>query len=282
LARRLGGSPSSRCGTPFFPRVLEHLVGLDRRVGQRRPVESFEGQLLEAVAEFEQLGAATAQLAGELSGGDALGDAAEDQDQLDRPPLGPPECRSGEGVEDATAGGAAIDEDRGAVAAMDLESVAFAAVRAGQAVGMEQDDEEFIAGGLVHQLVDREVHGRVLIDAVGLVRPHLNRSASARKVLRHRFPDMSHHSKGDFLCDRLDWTGLVRHKALILGYSRFSFTQASSIRNCQSTPRWLALVLAAQAAISICSKASPPMRRPLRHWLVRQLSSHSATFSQGA
>jgi hypothetical protein len=192
LARRLGGSSSSGCRTPFFPRVLEHLVGLDRRVSQRRPIEIGEGQLLEAMAELEQLGTAAAQLAGELGGGDALGDAAEDQDQLDRPPLGPPECRAGEGVEDAAAGDAAIDQDRVAVAAMDLEAVAVAAVGTGQAIGMEEANEEFIAGKLVHQLVDREVHGRVLIGAEGLVSPHLNRAASARKALRHRFPDMSH------------------------------------------------------------------------------------------
>ena len=118
LARRLVRSSSSRRGTPFFPRVLEHLVGLDRRVGQRRPVEVPEGELLEAVAEREQFGAAAPQLAGELGGGDALGDAAEDQDQLDRPPLGRLECRAGEGVEDAAAGGASIDQDRGTVAAV--------------------------------------------------------------------------------------------------------------------------------------------------------------------
>jgi hypothetical protein len=176
---------------PFFPRVLEHLVGLDRRVGQRRPVEPPEGQILEAMAEFEQLGATTAQLTGELCGGDALGDAAKDQDQLDRPPLGPPKRRAGEGVEDPAAGDASIDQDRGPVAAMDLEAVAIAAVGAGQAVGMEQADEEFIAGRLVHQLADREVHGRLIIGDERLSDPQFNRLASPRKVARHPFPDMS-------------------------------------------------------------------------------------------
>jgi hypothetical protein len=41
------------------------------------------------MAELEQFRAAASQLAGELGGGDALGDATKDQDQLDRPPLGP-------------------------------------------------------------------------------------------------------------------------------------------------------------------------------------------------
>jgi hypothetical protein len=116
---------------PFFPRVLEHLVGLDRTVGQRRPIEPLEAQLLEAMAELEQLRATAPQLAGELGGGDALGDAAEDQDQLDRPPPGPLEDGPGEGGTDAAAGGAAIGQDRGAVSAMDLQVVAVAAVGAG-------------------------------------------------------------------------------------------------------------------------------------------------------
>jgi hypothetical protein len=115
------------------------------------------------MAELEQLGTAAAQLAGELGGGDALGDAAEDQDQLDRPSLGPLEDGPGEGGRDAAAGGTAIGQDRGAVATMDLEVLSAATVGAGQAVGMEEPDEEFIAGRLVHQLADREIHGRLII-----------------------------------------------------------------------------------------------------------------------
>ncbi len=54
---------------------------------------------------------------------------------------------------------------------------------------------------------------------------------------------------------------LVPHPLLILGYSRFNFVRASSILNCQSTPRCLALVLSAQIPISDWSKGSSPMRR---------------------
>jgi hypothetical protein len=143
------------CGTPFFPRVLKHLVGLGRRIGQRRSIEPLEGQFLEAMSEFEQLRPAAIQLAGELGGGDALGDATEDQDQLNRPSLGPLKNGLGEGGGDAAASGTAIGQDRGAVAAMDLEVVRVATMRAGQAVGMEQADEEFIAGRLIHQVADR-------------------------------------------------------------------------------------------------------------------------------
>jgi len=42
---------------------------------------------------------------------------------------------------------------------------------------------------------------------------------------------------------------LVPHPLLILGYSRFNFVRASSILNCQSTLRCLALVLSAQSPI---------------------------------
>jgi hypothetical protein len=107
------------CGTPFFPGVLVHLVGLHRRVVQPGLVPVPPGGVLEPVAQREQLLAIAPQLAGELGGRDALGEAAEDQHQLDDRPSGALQGRAGEGVEDATAGPAAIVEDRGAVAAMD-------------------------------------------------------------------------------------------------------------------------------------------------------------------
>jgi hypothetical protein len=141
--------------------------------------------------EFEQLRPAAPQLAGELGGGDALGDPPEDQDQLDRPPLGPLEGSPGEGGADVAAGGAAVGQDRGPVAAMDLEVVAVGAVGAGQAVGMEQADQELVAGRLVHQLADREVHERLFAGAERLISPDFNRSASSRKVANHPVPDMS-------------------------------------------------------------------------------------------
>jgi hypothetical protein len=90
-----------------------------------------------------------------------LGDAAEDQDQLDRPAFGPLQDGPGEGGTDATAGGAAKGQDRSTIAAMDLEVVVVAAMRASEAVGMEQPDEEFVASRLVHQFADREIHDRL-------------------------------------------------------------------------------------------------------------------------
>jgi hypothetical protein len=109
----------------------------------------------------EQLLAVAAQLAGELRGGDALGEAAEDQHQLDDRPSGALQGRAGQGVEDPTARPAAIVEDRGAVAAMDSQSIAYPAPGTGQAVGVEPMQELGVAGVLVHQLGDGEVHGHL-------------------------------------------------------------------------------------------------------------------------
>jgi len=79
--RRFAVSPSplafyswwcSARSVPFFPRILIHLVGLNRRIGQGRPIEVHEAQLLEAMAKHESLRTAASQLAGQLSSGDDL------------------------------------------------------------------------------------------------------------------------------------------------------------------------------------------------------------------
>jgi hypothetical protein len=78
LARRRGGSSGSGCGTPFFPRILVGLVGLQHRVIPRHDVAVAEGQVLEAVPQVQQFRAVASPLTGQLGGGDALGDATDD------------------------------------------------------------------------------------------------------------------------------------------------------------------------------------------------------------
>src|SRR5262249_7357565 len=160
LARRRGGSSGSRCGTPFFPRVLVGLVGLQHPVLQRHDVAIAVGRALEPVPQLQQLGAVAVQLAGQSRRGDALGEAADDQHQLPRPPPGAVQDRPGEGVEDAVAVPAAIIARRGATTAMDPHPVGSVAARASQPIGMEPTDQLGVAGILVHQVDDREVHGR--------------------------------------------------------------------------------------------------------------------------
>src|SRR5262249_26389827 len=81
-ARRRGGSSGSSCGTPSFPRILIHLVGLDHGVAQRVAAQADAGALLEPVPQAQQLLAIAAQLAGHLRRGGALSDPAEDHQEL--------------------------------------------------------------------------------------------------------------------------------------------------------------------------------------------------------
>jgi hypothetical protein len=163
FARRRGGSDGSRCGSPFFPRVLVHLVGLDVPVLQRVEVAVLEREALELVAELQQLEPIARQLAGQPGRRDALGEAAEDQHQLGGPPLRALQRGPGEGVEHASTPAAAVIEDRSPIAPVDVGGVTILATRAGQAVGMQPGDQLGVARRLVHQLGDREVHeGRSL------------------------------------------------------------------------------------------------------------------------
>jgi hypothetical protein len=147
------------CGTPFFPRVLVHLVGLDRLVIQRQWVGGLQRLVLKPVAELQQVLAVPVQFAGQPRGGLALGDPPEDQQDLGRPPVGLVEGSAGKGVEHPAAGVTAVVEDRGAVPPVSLQAAAGLTARAGQSVGVEDVDELLVAGVLVHKLGDGEVHG---------------------------------------------------------------------------------------------------------------------------
>jgi hypothetical protein len=143
----------------FFPRVLVHLVGFGRGIPERVTVQPDPGMLLEAVPQFQQVHPVAAQLTSQLRRRDALGDAAEDQDDLRGSPLHALEGRAGEGVEDAAATAALVVQDGVAMAAMHAEAAAGAAARAGQPAGVEHGDELLVAGVRIHQVDEGEVHG---------------------------------------------------------------------------------------------------------------------------
>jgi hypothetical protein len=168
---------------PFFPRILVGLVRLHGPVVQRHPVPVVEGQALEPVSQPQQLRAIAAQLAGQLGGGHALGESAEDQDQLHGPPLDAVEGRPGEGVEDPLAMAAAEVEDRVAAAAVDDHAVRRVAARASEPVGVEPADETVVAGLLIHQFDDREVHGCLRLGTMGIwISPQYRPSAHGCKL----------------------------------------------------------------------------------------------------
>jgi len=112
------------------------------------------------VPQLEQVLAVAALLARHAGRRLGLGDAAQDQQQLRRRPPRPVQGRAGEGVEDSATAAALVVEDRVAVPAMDAEVVGGPAPRAGQAAGVQQGDEAVVAGLLVHQVDQGEVHRR--------------------------------------------------------------------------------------------------------------------------
>jgi hypothetical protein len=113
------------------------------------------------VPQLQQMPPAGLQLAGQLGGGRALGEAAEDQEDPRRGAMGPLPGGAGEQVEDPAAVAAAVVDHRGAVAAaVDGVPIGPASTAgASQALGVEQVQELLIAGHFVHQVEDREVHG---------------------------------------------------------------------------------------------------------------------------
>ena len=160
----LVGSSAGRVGgvgvrNAFFPRILVHLIGLDHRVaGQRRRVGRHHRQFLEPVPQAQQVRPVPLQLAGQSGGGGALGDTAEDQQDLRGTAVGLLERGPGPGVEDPAAGIAAVVEDRGDDGGDGPSIDRRPAAQAGQTAGVEQVDEFGIAGVLVQEFGDGKVH----------------------------------------------------------------------------------------------------------------------------
>src|SRR5258708_27368613 len=64
LARRRGGSSTSGCGVPFFPRILEHLITFDFRIQQSAPGLQGFGLALKLVTQFQHRLIADAEFPG--------------------------------------------------------------------------------------------------------------------------------------------------------------------------------------------------------------------------
>jgi hypothetical protein len=94
-----------------------------------------------------------------LGGGDPLGEAADDQDQLPGPALDAVQGGTGEGVEDPVAVAAPEVQDRVAAAPVDDQAIVSMAAGAGHPVGVQPADEPVIARLFIHQIGDRKVHG---------------------------------------------------------------------------------------------------------------------------
>lgn len=155
---------------PFFPRVLVHLVGLGHGVIQRVAVQSQTRVLLEAVAQLQQMLAVAAQLAGHPGGGLPRGHAVQDQQELGGAAVRPLQEGAGPGVEDAAAVTALILQDRLPVAAVDPQAVRLTAPRTGQPLRVQEFDQFAVAGVLIHEVDQGEIHGGALRMTRGISR----------------------------------------------------------------------------------------------------------------
>jgi hypothetical protein len=111
------------------------------------------------VPQVQELRAVAVQLAGQSGGGDALGEAADDQDPFPGSALDAVQGRAGKGVEDPATVAAARVQHRVAAATMDDRTVVLMAARASHPVGVQPLDELGIARLFIHQVGDRKVHG---------------------------------------------------------------------------------------------------------------------------
>jgi hypothetical protein len=180
-------------------------VGVFQRVEIAEP----ESQILELVEKPQEFEPVALQLAGQPRRRDALGEAADDQDELHRPPLRPLQRRAGVRVEDAVAPPATVIPRRVQHLAMNSYAIIPTALRAFQACQVQSMHEPLITRPRVHQFGDRKVHGRclkpLLWDAFQLVQ-HRDRQG------RDQDPVTDSHSEAyvvwnDALADELRSTG---------------------------------------------------------------------------
>ncbi len=160
MALRRGGSAGSRCGSPFFPRVLKHFVGLGFVIGQGGFWLKQGRVVLKLLPNVMDRRSAQIQLPGHLGGAFSLNGPAQQQHDLCRGEVAPLEDRP-------TVEGVGL----GAVlAAPDLESAGFCpaeavglppaglAARTLQALGMKVLSEPDAAPIVIDKVDERKVH----------------------------------------------------------------------------------------------------------------------------
>ena len=146
---------------------------------------------MEPVPQVQEFRAVAAQFAGQLGGGDALGEAADDQDQFTGPALGAAQGRAGEGVEDPVAVAAAEVQDRVAAATMDDHAVVLMAARAAHSVGVQPADELVKARLFIHKLCDREIHAGLRLGSIWVESLKYGPLEAGCKLPSHQLPYMS-------------------------------------------------------------------------------------------
>src|ERR1700733_8674171 len=143
--RRRGGSAGSRWGTPFFPRILVHLIHFHHRVGQRGSRRSILSVGLNAVTQIQQMRAVSSQFSGQVCGALPLRKALQNSDDLRARSVRTVPDGAGKGIVDSSATTTVV-QHRSAITPMD------AAFRCGplatitaQTLGMQVVDQPIVA-----------------------------------------------------------------------------------------------------------------------------------------
>jgi plasmid maintenance system killer protein len=144
---------------------LIHLIRFQSRfIYQSVRRQRLQRMTLQAMLQFQQTRAIDLKLTRQLCHTLALGNAAQDQDQLRRPPTCGVENRTGERIEHRATAIALIIHHRFAMTPVNPQALACAAARAHQTLRMKKGDQTFIASTLIHQLRNREVHRQLLLE----------------------------------------------------------------------------------------------------------------------
>jgi hypothetical protein len=167
---------------PFFSGILIHFIRFDVSVLQGFSIQIGSRMGLKFMSKIQEMPSATGEFPSQLGGGHPLGKAAQDEDHLRGPPVGPLEEGARPGIEDPAAVSAAIIEDGFTIKVLDAKPVSGLTAGAVQALGMKEVEKELIAGIFIHQVVDGEIH-RVVSSGSGcfpsrMVRDDLRKSMS--------------------------------------------------------------------------------------------------------
>jgi hypothetical protein len=143
------------------------------------------------VPQVQEFRAVAVQLAGQLGSGDALGEAADDQDQFTGPALDAVQGRAGKDVEDPVAVAAPEVQHRVAATTVDDHAIVLMAAGAGQAIGVQPLDELGIARLFIHLVGDRKVHGGLQTGEMGVQSPEYSPPRPGCKLPTHQLAYMS-------------------------------------------------------------------------------------------
>jgi hypothetical protein len=143
---------------PFFPRVLKHFVGFRDSIRQGGSLQGLLGQGLQTPPHGQKFHAIHLQFSGQLGGGNALSDAAQDQPDLRRGTPCLVQHGSCPGIENAVTVPALIIHNRSPMPPMDTQTVVDLATRTSQPVGVQQLDQLGVAGTVIHNIEKGEIH----------------------------------------------------------------------------------------------------------------------------